>query len=133
MKLVLKDYIESLREEGELDSLLTDLLWGMGFTILTKPKKGRQYGVDIAAFGKDFQDNHKKKVFLITVKQGDFDRNNWDSGKNAIRPSLNEIIDVYIPTQLNKRYAKYKIKIIVACNGDLDQKEGVSKVTFFLW
>ncbi|QSE96514.1 hypothetical protein [Fulvivirga lutea] len=125
MKLVLKDYIESLKEEGELDSLLTDLLWSVGIKIFTRPNKGtRQYGVDIAAYGKNFQnsiEDQNKEVFLITVKKGNFDRNNWDSGKNSIRQSLNDIIDVYIPNRLGKQYNNCKINIVVASNGELSE------------
>ncbi|MEP0367342.1 MAG: hypothetical protein ABJN36_17600 [Cyclobacteriaceae bacterium] len=129
MKLVLKAYIEALKEDNQLDKLLTDLLWSMNLNNLTKIKKGRQYGVDIAAFGPDPEDN-VKKVFLFAVKQGDFTRKNWDVGTNSIRPTLGEILNTYLPTSLNSRYQKYPKKIIVACNGYLDQNVNIDWTQF---
>ena len=52
MKLILKEYLASLRERDELDAILPDLLSQLGFTVLSKPQRGtRQYGVDVAAVG----------------------------------------------------------------------------------
>ena len=52
MKLILTDYIASLREEEELDKLLEDVLREYDFEIIYGPQKGvRQYGVDIYAIG----------------------------------------------------------------------------------
>jgi hypothetical protein len=50
MKLIIKDYLASLKERNELDALLPTLLSQMGLTILSAPSIGnRQYGVDISA------------------------------------------------------------------------------------
>ncbi len=58
MKLILTDYIASLKEDRELDSLLQDLLREYDFEIIYGPQKGvRQYGVDIYAVGLDADDN----------------------------------------------------------------------------
>ncbi|WP_417799190.1 hypothetical protein [Tenacibaculum sp.] len=120
MRFILSEYITLLKEDGELDTLITDLLVGMKITPISKPQRGRQHGVDIAAVGIDPIDN-KRKVFLIAVKQKNLTRSSWDSEVNSVRPSLNEIIDVYIPTLLDKRYKKLPIKIIVATNGEMVQ------------
>lgn len=52
MKLILKQYLSSLKEREELDALLPDLLSQMGLNVFSRPGRGtRQDGVDVAAFG----------------------------------------------------------------------------------
>ncbi len=99
MKLIIKEYLVSLRERGELDALLPDLLSQMGLRVFSRPGRGpREFGVDIAAAGKI--EDETEKVYLLSVKSGNLGRKDWDSGLQSLRPSLNEIIDVYIPTHL---------------------------------
>ena len=119
MKFVLKEYLELLKEDGELDSLITDLLFSMIIIPISKPQRGRQFGVDISAIGTDI--DGVKKVFLFAVKQGNITRNIWDSNPNSIRQTLNEILDVYIPKVLTKSQKALPQKIIVATNGVLEQ------------
>lgn len=54
MKIILKEYLASLKERGELDgSVLPNLLAEIGLEVLNVPMIGtRQHGVDIAAVGK---------------------------------------------------------------------------------
>jgi len=120
MRFILSEYIALLKEDGELDALITDLLIGMKIIPISIPQKGRQHGVDIAAVGIDPEDK-KEKVFLIVVKQGNLTRTNWDGKVNSTRPSLNEIKDVYINSLLEKKYKKLPIKIVVATNGEIVQ------------
>ncbi|RIV68942.1 hypothetical protein [Flagellimonas aequoris] len=120
MRFVLSEYITLLKEDGELDTLIVDLLIGMKIIPISIPQKGRQHGVDIAAVGKDPED-HKTKVFLFVVKQGNLNRTNWDGKVNSTRPSLNEIKDVYINSLLEKKYNKLPVKIVVATNGEIVQ------------
>jgi hypothetical protein len=126
MKLVIREYLSMLKESGELDLLLPDLLLNMGIIPLSKAQVGvRQYGVDVAAVGSDPDDNNTNKLFLFTIKQGDFSRKNWDNDTpQAIRPSLNEIIDVYIPKYINEEHKSLPKKVVVCCNGDLKQEVG---------
>ncbi|MEM9272031.1 MAG: hypothetical protein AAGA80_03560 [Cyanobacteria bacterium P01_F01_bin.143] len=122
MKLVIREYLSMLKESGELEVLLPDLLLAMGIAPLSKAQGGvRQYGVDIAARGIDPDDN-VDKLFLLTVKQGNLSRNNWDSGKKQdVRPSLNEIEDVYLTKSIDEEHKDLIKKIIVCCNGDIKQ------------
>jgi len=129
MRFILSEYISLLKEDGELDTLIADLLVGMKITPISIPQKGRQHGVDIAAVGVD-PDDGKKKVYLIAVKQKNLTRSNWDTGVNAVRPSLNEIIDTYIPTMLDKRYKKLPVKIVVATSGELELKVQINWATY---
>ncbi len=119
MNFLTSEYIALLKEDGELDTLLIDILISKGITPISKPQKGRQYGVDIAAIGKD-KDN-VEKLFLITVKQGNITRVIWDSGPTSVRQSLNDIRETYINISLTRSQKKLPIKIIVATNGELEQ------------
>jgi hypothetical protein len=119
MNFLISEYISLLKEDGELDTLLLDILNSKGIVPISKPKKGRQYGVDIAAIGKD--ENGVKKVFLITVKQGNITRSVWDSGPTSVRQSLNEIKETYLNISLTPSHKKLPKKIIVATNGELEQ------------
>ena len=120
MRFLLNEYINLLKEDKELDALLTDLLVGMKFTTISKPMKGRQFGVDISAVGIDPEDGIKK-VFLFAVKQGNLTRTTWDGDVNAIRSTLNQIKDTFIPTSLTNRLKKLPKKIIVCTNGVINQ------------
>lgn len=64
MRFILSEYITLLKEDGELDTLITDLLVGMKITPISIPQRGRQHGVDIAAVGIDPDDGKKKNVFV---------------------------------------------------------------------
>ena len=121
MKLIIKEYLTSLKERGELDVLLPDLLSQMGLHVFSKPGRGtRQYGVDIAAVGKIEDD--PEKVILLSVKSGNLGRKNWDSASEQnLRPSLNEILDVYIPTHLPPKYKNLPIDICICIGGDVEE------------
>jgi hypothetical protein len=121
MKLIIKEYLSLLKESKELDSLIPELLLGMGHEVISRAKIGvRQYGVDVASVGTD--SDGIKKVFLFTIKEGHLKRIDWDNtSPQAVRPSLEEILDVYIPTHLPKQYNNMTKKIVVATGGDLEQ------------
>lgn len=129
MRFVLAEYLSSLKEDGELDSFLTELLKNMRRIPLSKIQRGRQYGVDIPAVGTD--DDGTRKLFLYVIKQGNFSRKNWDGGNvNDIRPSINDILDAYIPSKIPKPYDLLPIKIIVCCNGDMESAVQLSWTGF---
>lgn len=120
MKLLLKEYLSSLKERGELDAILPDLLSEMGLHVFSRPAIGpRQNGVDLAAVGVD--GDNVRKVFLLTVKSGNLTRDHWDTGKQAVRPSLNEILDSFIPRRIPKEYAGLPVAICICVGGDIHQ------------
>lgn len=122
MRLVVREYLSMLKERDELDALLPDLLLSMNVTPTSRAQTGaRQHGVDVAAVGPDPDDEGKRKLFLLVVKQGDLDRGSWDSGTQAVRPSLNEILDVYLPRHVAGEHEALPKKIVVCCNGDMKQ------------
>lgn len=120
MKVLIRDYLASLRERGELDAILPDLLSELGYTVYSRPRRGTlQRGVDIAAVG---DEDGERKVFLFSVKQGDLTRQDWDGTPQALRSSLNEIRDVYIRNRIPARYKGLKIVICLAFGGDVHEQ-----------
>jgi hypothetical protein len=121
MKLLLRTYLASLRERDELDAILPDLLSELGYTVYSRPQRGTtQAGVDIATVGKD--EDGERKLFLFSVKQGDLTRQSWDGTPQALRSSLDEILDNYIPHRLPKRHEKLKIVICLVFGGDMQEQ-----------
>ena len=125
MKLVIRQYLASLKERGELDAILPDLLSELGFNVYSRPSRGtRQDGVDIAAVGK-LEGDDTDKVYLFSVKAGDLTRSDWDGGTpQSLRPSLNEIRDSYIPNRSPVEHGDKEIVICICLGGEI--KENVS-------
>ena len=114
MRLAIKDYLLQLKEKDELDLLLCDLLFQMGYITDSRPETGNgQYGVDIRA-------HNENEILLSIVKQGNLNRKNWDADQNAVRQSLNDIQDTYVEFIKGKEREK-KLHIIVATNGVIDE------------
>ena len=123
MKLVIAEYLRSLKERDELDRLLPDLLVEMGFTPIAKPQTGnRQYGVDLAVRGNALSPEGNDELVLFVIKQGDIGREEWDSGGlQSVRQSINEIFDVYLQSHVEPQDKSKAVKIIVATGGELKQ------------
>jgi hypothetical protein len=142
MKLLLADYVGSLKERGELDAILPDLLSELGYHVISRPAIGAvQRGVDIAAAGRE---DGERKLFLFSVKAGDLTRAEWDTGVQALRPSLNEILDDYVPNRIPPNYKKLKIVICIVVGGIIQQtvqplvtafinRETTERVSFQEW
>lgn len=121
MKLIFRQYLASLRERRELDAVLPDLLSELGYTVISRPSIGtRQYGVDVAALSPP-DSGGKRKLYLFSLKQGDLTRADWDGTPQALRSSINEIIDVYIPTRVANTYRKYDVVICLCFGGDVQE------------
>lgn len=144
MKLILSQYLRTLKERNEFDILLADVLLAMGYVPISKPQTGiRQYGVDLAAVGNAPEDGVQELVLLV-IKRGDIGRSEWDSpAPQAVRPSLNEAIDVYLKTHVEPAHEALRKKVILTTTGDLKQdtqinwdsytKEHSGKVCFEFW
>lgn len=142
MRLVLTEYLSSLRERDELDVVLPNLLSQMGLNVFSTPLQGgREYGVDVAAVGKI---DTEVKVYLFSIKAGDLDRKEWDSSVQSLRQSMNDIKDVYLRLRLPKEYADLPIVICPTFGGRMktevrDNYEGyvrnnsTSQITFEEW
>ena len=120
MKLILTEYLASLKERGELDVIMPDLLSEIGFTVTSRPSIGtKQYGVDVVAIGKDAKD--VRCIYLISIKPGDLKRSGWDVGDQSLRTSLNQILDVYIPKLLPTRYKDLPVVVVICLGGELHE------------
>ncbi|HEY0113060.1 MAG TPA: hypothetical protein VGB59_07880 [Allosphingosinicella sp.] len=122
MKLVIREYLASLKERDELDAVLPDLLTELGFTVYSRPARGtRQYGVDVAAVGTGR--DGVRRVHLFSVKSGDLDRNEWNTASpQSLRPSLDEILDHYISSRIPPEYAALPIVICLTFGGAIDEQ-----------
>ena len=120
MKPLIREYLASLRERDELDAVLPDLLSEMGYTVLSRPSRGtRQFGVDVVAIGP----GEDERLYLFSIKRGDLTRSEWDDGSaQALRPSLNEIRDVYIPTHVPEEHRARRIVICLCFGGDVQEQ-----------
>jgi hypothetical protein len=121
VRLVLSQYLRTLRERDEFDRLLPELLSEMGYVALVKPQTGtRQFGVDFPAAGKSLNDG-VDELLLFVIKQGDIGRHEWSGGKNAVRQSIEEILDVFLASHVPPGYENHRKVIVVATTGDLSQ------------
>jgi hypothetical protein len=121
LALVIAEYLRTLKERNELDRLLPDLLVEMGYVPVARPQTGnRQYGVDIAARGIN-PDTGQAELLLLVIKQKDIGRAEWDGSDQAIRPSLNEIFDMYLKSHVEAEDNGKPVRIAVVTNGELKQ------------
>ena len=119
--LVIAEYLRTLKERNELDRLLPDLLIEMGYVPIARPQTGnRQFGVDIAARGTN-PTTGQAELLLLVIKQKDIGRAEWDGGDQAIRPSLNEIFDVYLKSHVEAEDIGKPVHVAVVTNGELKQ------------
>lgn len=143
MKLILAQYLRTLKERDEFDRLLPDLLLAMEYVPISRPQTGgRQYGVDLAAVGKS-PDDGVEELLLLVIKKDDIGRSNWDSGPQSVRASLNEVLDVYLKTLVEPAHEPLRKRIVLATTGDLKQnaqinwdgytKEHAARAEFSFW
>jgi len=121
MRLILAQYLRTLKERDEFDRLLPDILLAMGYVPISKPQTGiRQYGVDLATVGPSPEDGIQE-LLLFVIKRGDIGRSEWDSGQQSVRQSLNEVVDVYLKTHVEPAHESLRKRIVLATTGDLKQ------------
>lgn len=131
MKLVIKEYLASLKERDELDAIMPDLLSQIGLNVFSRPHRGsRQNGVDVGAVG--CLNDKQESVYLFTIKSGNLDRESWN-GKSpqALRPSIEEIVDVYINNRIPIEH-KGKPIVICLCIGGYIKENVSTEVEGFL-
>ncbi len=121
MKLILAQYLRTLKERDEFDRLLPDLLLAMGYVTISLPQTGvRQFGVDLAAVGISPEDGIRE-LLLLVIKRGDIGRTEWDSGPQSVRQSMNDVFDVYLKTHIEAAHEDLRKKIVLATTGELKQ------------
>jgi hypothetical protein len=130
VNLVIRQYLASLRERGELDAVLPDLLSQMGLTVFSRPRRGtRQDGVDVGAVGSI--DGGAESVYLFSIKAGDLTRAEWDGEAQALRPSLNAIVGPYIRNRLPVEHRDKPIVVCVCLGGDVREEVRPDLVAYF--
>ena len=127
MKLVVREYVRSLKERGELDVLLPQILSELGYEVIHHPMRGtKQAGVDVAAVGPDPDANGQRALHLFVIKPGDLNRGDWDGTSQAVRSSLNEVRDDYLPNRATDQYSNLPVSICLCMGGEI--KEAVRSV-----
>ena len=121
MRLVIRQYLESLKERGELDVMLPDLLSQMGLEVFLSAGIGtRQLGVDVAAVGSI--NGSEETVYLFSIKSGDLSRKEWSSGNpQDLRPSIEEIVEQFIPQRLPPEHKSKPIEICLCFGGEIKE------------
>lgn len=126
MKLILAQYLRTLKERDEFDRLLPDLLMAMGYGSVSKPQTGpRQHGVDFAAVGVSPVDGIQELLMLV-IKRGDIGRTDWNSGPQSVRQSLDDVLDVYLGTLVEPAHKSFRKRIILVTTGDLKQNAQIN-------
>lgn len=128
MKVLIREYLSMLKERDELDSLIPDLLLSMDIEVIRRPQRGvPEHGVDVAGVGPDPDpEDGQRKLMLFTIKPGDIDRRSWyaSGDPQAVRPSLNDIRDAYLPHRVSEEHADLPKKIVLCCGGEMKRNVG---------
>lgn len=121
MRLLIVDYLASLKEREELDAILPDLLTELGYNVISRPRRGtQQRGVDIAAVRKV---DGEEILYLFSLKAGNLSRSEWNGPQDqALRPSLDEIRDSYLPSRVPPRYRDAKVVICLCFGGEIREE-----------
>lgn len=119
-KLIIQDYLSSLKEDVELDYLFPLLLSVMGFRIVqtAKESKGQsQYGKDIIAIGSDESGQKHRWYFeLKGYSDKDITQKNFFKS-DGIRESIIEAKDTYFNDSSIPMLKELPIKIVLVHNG----------------
>ncbi|PTA97678.1 MULTISPECIES: hypothetical protein [unclassified Sulfitobacter] len=122
MKLLVRQHLQGMKERGELDVLLPQLLSELGYEVIHHPRiGGRQAGVDVAAVGPDPDADGQKSLLLFVIKSGDVGRADWNGSLQAILPSLDEVIYDYIPNRVSQQYSQLPIAVCVCMGGEIQE------------
>ena len=143
---ILREYIESLKEDNELDYIFPILLQAMGFRIVSTPRNSKgqpQHGKDIVAIGYD-TDNILYRWYFELKGNGakDITTTNFNTA-DGVRDSLLEAKDVAYDCLSIPKFDELPVKIVFVHNGILQAnadpafngfiKNNYSDVNFERW
>lgn len=118
--IIVREYLENLKEDGELDALFPILINLMGFRIVATAKEAKgqsQYGKDIIAIGKDeFGIKHRYYFELKGHADKDITDKNYSS-KDGVRESIIEAKDTAFNDSSIPAFNSLPIKIVFVHNG----------------
>lgn len=121
-KRVIRDYLESLKEDNELDFIFPLLLESMGFQIISTPKNSKgqpQFGKDVVAIGKDNKGKKHKWYFELKGNAAkDITSNNFNVD-DGVRDSLLAAKDAKFSDLGVPELEKLPRKIVFVHNGIL--------------
>lgn len=121
-KIIVREYLSTLKEDSELDYLFPILLNIMGYRIIQTPKESKgqsQYGKDIIAIGKD-KDGVKHKWYFELKGYADKDITQGNYSKtDGIRESIIEAKDTIFKDSAIPEFNDLPFKIVVVHNGIL--------------
>lgn len=121
-KTLIREYLASLKEDGELDYIFVLLLEAMNFRIVTTPKESKgqsQYGKDVIAIGYDSEGVLHKWYFEL---KGFEDKNinaSIFSKDDGVRMSLFEAKDAIYSNLGIPTFDKLPVKICLVHNGTI--------------
>ena len=124
-RIIVREYLESLKEDGELDYLFPILLDLMGFQIVTTPrvaKGSKQYGKDVVAIGNNTEGIRCRYYFEL---KGESDKDITTHSFNkpdGIRESIQESLDKPYQDTGIPGFNDLPAVIIVVHNGLLKQE-----------
>lgn len=121
---VISEYLESLKEDNELDYIFPILLESMGFRIVSTPKNSKgqsQYGKDIVAIGKD-EGGCKCKWYFELKGNAAKDINDSNINcKDGVRDSICAAKDVEFTAFSVPGFSSLPTKIVFVHNGILQE------------
>lgn len=119
---ILREYIESLKEDNELDYIFPILLQAMGFRIVSTPRNSKgqpQHGKDIVAIGYDTNNIIYRWYFDLKGNGAkDITTTNFYA-EDGVRDSLLEAKDVAYDCQSIPKFDELPVKIVFVHNGIL--------------
>lgn len=117
---VIREYLESLKEDNELDYIFPILLESMGFRIVSTPRatKGQpQFGKDVVAIGPDESGKMHKWFFELKGAAARDITSETFNCQDGIRDSIQQAIDVDFPDCNIPSFKKLPLKIVIVHNG----------------
>lgn len=131
MRLVLRNYLSSLKEDGELDKICVEMLEDLGLTVHASAQKGtRQYGVDVLAHGR-LPGCDEDKVYALIIKCENIDRGEFDKEKTGVAASIKECLNVYAQNLLPFECQTLPLVVCIVCGGEIkfDVRADLSALT----
>lgn len=119
---VISEYLESLKEDNELDYIFPILLESMGFQIVSTPKNSKgqsQYGKDVVAIGKDESGRKCKWYFELKGNAAKDITDRTFNCQDGVRESILAAKDVEFPDSSIPGFNSLPTVIVFVHNGIL--------------
>ena len=130
---IIREYLESLKEDKELDAIFPTLLEAMNFRIVTTPRNSKgcdQYGKDVVAIGKGEDGNIYRWYFELKGNAAKDITSSTFNMADGVRESLLAAKDVpYIDSAIPS-FNKLPHKIVFVHNGILHENAKVQYEQF---